>query len=154
MVTKQYGAALRATPASDARILATVSCGTVLRVLGATDGWYRVTPEISLSAAGGNPEGWVGGARVADAGNPPQFECRNAVTYQVNDEVVTRVQTGCLSLRDTPSRDGAILACVPNGTRYTIVNGPVEVDGEDWFEVRNASTGRGWSLAQFLLPGR
>jgi hypothetical protein len=144
VVVKPYGAALRASPAGDARILVTVGCNTILRVLEASAGWYRVST--------GRVEGWVGGARVADAGNPPRFDCTNAVTYQVGDPVVTFVQSGCLSLRETPSRSAAILQCVENGTRYTIVNGPIDVDGEDWFEVSAPRIGRGWSLAQFLRP--
>lgn len=147
VVVKQYGAAVRASPSSDAPIIAMAPCGARLGVLGAQSGWTRV-------ALDGQREGWMGDFRIADAANPPAFDCSSAVTFRPNDAVVTRVQTGCLSLRDQPSRSGAILRCVENGTRYTIVNGPIEVNGEDWFQVTNPTLGTGWVLAQFLLPGR
>jgi len=144
VVVKRYGAAVRAAPISDARILTVVGCSAVLRVLDATAGWYRVST--------GGTEGWVGGARVADTGSAPRVDCAGAVTYQTGDQVVSSVPSGCLSLRESPSRTAVIVQCVENGTRYAIVNGPIDVDGEDWFEVTSTRFGRGWSLAQFLLP--
>jgi S1-C subfamily serine protease len=149
VVARQYGAAIRASPTSDARIVTILPCGTLLRVVSSSQGWLRVTTETPPRS-----EGWVGEARTADAGIAPAVDCRGAVTFQVNDQVLTRVQTGCLSLRDAPSRSAAILRCVENGTRYTILNGPVEVSGEDWFQVQSPALGTGWSLAQFLVPAR
>jgi hypothetical protein len=154
VVTKPYGAAVRVSPASDARIALSLGCGSTLRVLGESAGWYRVALEAPQGIAAGVLEGFVGQLRVADAATAPRPDCSGAVLYRVNDPVVTSVQSGCLSLRETPSRSATILRCVENGTRYAIVNGPIEVDGEDWFEVSDPSIGRGWSLAQFLRPAR
>jgi hypothetical protein len=153
-VVKPYGAAVRFSPASDARIAVSVGCGTTLRVLGGSAGWYRVALDAPLAIAAGVLEGWVGQLRVADAATAPRPDCAGAVLFRVNDQVMTSVQSGCLSLRETPSRSATILRCVENGTRYAIVNGPIEVDGEDWFELTDPRIGRGWSLAQFLLPAR
>ena len=60
------------------------------------------------------------------------------------------MRTGCLSLRRTPSRQAAYDHCVANYHDYTVTNGPIEVAGEDWFGLVSASTGGGWSLAQYL----
>jgi serine/threonine-protein kinase len=154
VVVKPYGAAVRISPASDARIAVTVGCGATLRVLGASAGWYRVALDATQAIAAGVLEGWVGQLRAADAATTPRPDCTGAVLFRVNDSVVTSVQSGCLSLRETPSRTATILRCVENGTRYAVVNGPIEVDGEDWFELSDPRIGRGWSLAQFLLPAR
>ena len=124
--------------------LASCSCGQSLSLLDEQTGWYHV----SVSGR----DGYVGGARAVTPGAP--VDCRNAVSYQVGDEVVTQVQTGCLSLRTAPSRDASYNQCVPNGTRYRITGGPVEVNGEDWLPVTNPSIGSGWVLAQFLLFNR
>lgn len=145
VVIKQYGAALRVAPSSEAEIIITASCGETLSVVGAHDGWFEVYSRAQFL--------WVGGARVADAGRPPQFSCREAVTFQVFDVVETFVVTGCLSLRTLASRDAPFEHCVTNGQRYVILNGPIEVAGEDWFEVWSAETGSGWVLAQFIFPG-
>ncbi|MGI8550676.1 MAG: protein kinase domain-containing protein [Dehalococcoidia bacterium] len=151
-VTKQYGAAIHAAPSSDAPILASAGCDSVLQVLAASQGWYQVRLGATRSTAGTAADsGWVGMARVAVSGSPAP-DCRGAISYRVGAQVLTSVQSGCLSLRQTPARDAPIQACVDNGTRYTVLNGPIEVNGEDWFEVTSPSVGTGWSLAQFLLP--
>jgi hypothetical protein len=144
VVIKQYGAALRVAPSSEAEIVVTASCGETLSVVGSQDGWYEVYSRAQYL--------WVGGARVADAARPPQFSCREAVTFQVFDTVETFVVTGCLSLRAYASRNAPFEHCVTNGHRYTILNGPIEVAGEDWFEVWSGETGSGWVLAQFIFP--
>jgi hypothetical protein len=33
-----------------------------------------------------------------------------------------------------------------------VINGPIEVAGEDWLAVTSPTTGSGWSLAQYLYP--
>lgn len=88
--------------------------------------------------------------QTATGGTP--VDCAGAITFQIGQPAITRVQSGCLSLRTDPSRDAAFTHCVSNGHVYTLVNGPLAVDGEDWFEVTSPSTGAGWCLAQFLLP--
>jgi hypothetical protein len=145
VVIRQFGAALRNAPSSDASIVFTASCGDVLPVIDSTSGWYEVL-------SGGSAV-WVGGARVVPLSSRPSYSCADARTFQIGDEAVTYVPTGCLSLRYTPSRDASYDSCVNNGHVYVIENGPIEVNGEDWFEVWSRSTGDGWSLAQYLYTG-
>jgi hypothetical protein len=140
VVIKRFGAALRRTPSSAARIVRVMPCGQTLAVSGANQGWYRVYV--------GPYEGWVGGARVADAANPPPYDCTDAYTFQMGQHVYSYVRTGCLSLRVSPSRQAAYYHCVANFHAYTVINGPIAVAGEDWFAVTSSSTGSGWSLAQ------
>ena len=46
------------------------------------------------------------------------------------------------SLRATPSREGAIRACVKNDHQYLVTDGPYDPgSGEDWFKVTSPSTG-------------
>src|SRR5207237_3989244 len=75
VVSKQYGAALRAAPSSDAQVITILACGESLALLGEQSGWYHVT------AAGS--DGWIGGARTVHAGTP--VDCSGARTYQVGD---------------------------------------------------------------------
>ena len=65
VVIKRYGAAIRVSPSSSAAIVSTLPCGTNMRVLGQSGGWYHV------QTGGPRFNGWVGGARVGDAANPP-----------------------------------------------------------------------------------
>lgn len=145
VVTERFGAALRVYPSSEAPIKIILSCGAQLTAFAQANGWYHVR-------AGGAGSGWVGGLRVAALSSAPSYDCRGAVTYQVGTRVRTYVPTGCLSLRAYPSRAAPYNHCVSNGHQYVIINGPIEVSGEDWFGVYSATTGSGWSLAQYLLP--
>ena len=148
-VDKQYGASLRAQPSSDARIEKILGCGAYLRVLGQNAGWYYVS---YVDAVTPTTTGWVGKARVADANAPLSAVCAHAMTFQVGQHVYTRVASGCLSLRVTPSRNAVYYYCVSNYHDYIIVNGPIAVGADDWFQVTSRSTGMGWALAQYLRP--
>ncbi|HVC82097.1 MAG TPA: SH3 domain-containing protein [Chloroflexota bacterium] len=146
VVFKRFGAALRVTPSSSASIRHTLPCGSMMQVVGVQGGWFHVI------ANGSRVHGWIGGARVADAANPPAFDCTDSYTFQVGDHAYTYVKTGCLSLRVSPSRIAVYHSCVRNFHDYTVTNGPIAVAGEDWFGVTSTSTGGGWALAQYLLP--
>ena len=151
VVTEKYGAALRDTPSSDAHIITIVACSTRLQALSESSGWFSV--EANLGPAG-SFQAWVGGARVASSGAVAPPDCSGALTFEPGEQVLTQVPTGCLSLRSTPSSSAPFSQCVSNGHVYTILNGPVSGDDEDWFEVTSPSTGSGWVVAQYLLPSR
>ena len=146
-VVKQYGAAIRSAPSSDAMIYWMASCNDVFVVIGRSSGWYEVLDTDGTS-------GWVGGARVSVGAAPAPVDCRGAVTFQAGGTVYASVPSGCLSIRYEPSRAAGYGACVPSGYRLEIMNGPMEVNGEDWFEVWSPNTGGGWSLAAYLRPYR
>lgn len=142
-VMKPYGAAIRVAPSSDATIMFHKPCGDLWPVLAQQGGWVRIQTDAGA--------GWVGGARVAVGSPPPWADCSNARFLFTTGYVTTFVPTGCLSLRDQPSRQAAILACVPNGHVYLVTDGPFDPGtGEDWFEVYSPSTGSGWALADHL----
>jgi hypothetical protein len=142
-VVKAYGAAVRVGPASDAPIMFNTGCGDIWPVMETAGGWVKVRTD--------DGPGWIGGARVIVSSGVPSLDCGEARFFVVNDDVKTYVATGCLSLRATPSRDGAILACVKNDHNYRVIDGPVDAGtGEDWFKVTSASTGPGWVLADHI----
>lgn len=149
VVIRRFGAALRSSPSSDARVLAMLGCGASMQVVGANAGWYYVayTDAVTLTT-----RGWVGAARVADANNPPAYSCNGAITFRIGEHVYTKVRSGCLSLRVTPSRSAVYTHCVANYHEYAILNGPLGVGADDWFKVFSPSTGSGWALAQYLFP--
>jgi hypothetical protein len=148
-VDKQYGASLRVAPSSEARIEQILGCGAYLRVLGQNAGWYYVSYVDAVTPI---TTGWVGKARVAGANAPLSSVCAHAVTFQVGQHVYTRVASGCLSLRVSASRSAVYFHCVSNYHDYVIVNGPIAVGVDDWFQVTSRSTGIGWALAQYLRP--
>ena len=144
-IAKPYGAALHSSPATNAEIAGSRPCGDVLPVLGESGGWVKVWT--------GATEAWVGGSRVTVGAPPPPADCDGGRFMEVGESVTTYVPTGCLSLREEPSRNAAIDACVQNGYQYQIINGPVDPGtGEDWFGVYSQVTGSGWTLAEYLFP--
>jgi len=148
-VIRRFGAALRVAPSSDARVKKMLGCGAYLQVISGNAGWYYVRYTDSVTPT---TSGWVGQARVGAANTPLAVICANAVTFQIGQHVYTKVASGCLSLRVTPSRSAVYHSCVSNYHDYVIVNGPLGVGQDDWFQVTSASTGIGWALAQYLRP--
>ena len=144
VVIMRFGAALREWPSSNARIVRVLDCDSILSVTGANAGWYRVRA--------GRYAGWGGGARGADARNPPAYDCTDGYSFQMGEHAYSFVKTGCLSLRVQPSRQAVYHYCVSNHHDYVVINGPIEVAGEDWLAVTSPTTGSGWSLAQYLYP--
>jgi hypothetical protein len=148
-VIKRFGAALRVAPSSDARVKTMLGCGAYLHVIGGNAGWYKVRYVDAVTPL---ETGWVGKARVGDKNTPLTAICANAITFNIGQRVYTKVASGCLSLRVTPSRSAVYHYCVANYHEYVIVNGPIGVGADDWFEVTSGSTGTGWGLAQYLRP--
>lgn len=64
---------------------------------------------------------------------------------QLGANATVRV-TGCANVRTIP-QIGAVVACLSNGTRVTIDDGPVGVQGTLWWHL----AGRGWMAHQLLL---
>ncbi len=114
-------------------------------MVGFENGWVQVVY--------GDTEGWVGGGRVSVGSPPAPASCRTARALYVDTDVTAYVDSGCLSLRASASREAPMLACVKNGHEYHVLDGPFDPGtGEDWFEVYSASTGAGWALAEHLYP--
>ena len=64
------------------------------------------------------------------------------------------VNVESLTFRQAPGLDGAVIAWLPNGTDLTLIDGPVSIDGYDWFQLKQDGT-TGWSVEGFVLtdPG-
>jgi hypothetical protein len=148
VVNKPFGAALRAQPSSDASILASVGCATVLQVVGPVQaGWFLVQS--------GTTQGWVGGARVVPGSTPDAGACEGAPNkpFTIGQTVQASVASGCLSVRSSPSVNASMVGCVPSGSKFVLTNGPMDVAGEDWYAVRSATGGpEGWTRAAYLQP--
>ena len=151
VVIKRFGAAVRVAPSSNAPILVTLGCGAIGQVLNDANGWYQVS---SRNLQGDAVTGWVGSARVADASNPPSYDCTDSYTFQLGQHAYSYVRSGCLSLRAYPSRTAPYHYCVANFHDYTVTNGPYAAGADDWFGVWSPATGSGWVLALYLLPYR
>jgi len=152
VVIKRLGAAVHAAASVDAATRVVATCGSSARVLGYTNGWYRVSYDSSQAIRhGGAVTGWIGGRRVADTSNPPSYDCTDSYVFQVGQHGYSYVRSGCLSLRAYPSRTAPYTHCVANFHDYTVTNGPIEVGAEDWFGVTSRATGAGWVSSQYLL---
>ncbi len=66
----------------------------------------------------------------------------------------TVVDVDSLTFRQAPGLDGAVIAWLPYGTDLTLTDGPVSVDGYDWFQLEQGGT-TGWAVEGFTLtdPG-
>ena len=142
-VVRDYGAAVRVGPSSDAPIVFNTACDEVWPVLATQGGWVHVRTSSG--------SGWIGGARVVVSSSPAFEDCSEARFLFPTGYVTTCVPTGCLRLRAAPSREAAIQACVSNGHRCLVVDGPFDPGtGEDWFRVSSPSTGAGRVLADHI----
>lgn len=142
-VVRDYGAAIRVAPSSDAPIMFNTGCGDIWPVLTTSGGWVKISTDVG--------SGWIGGSRVVVSTSPASVECVDARFIAPTQYVKTYVASGCLSLRATASPEAAILACVKNEHRYLVVDGPYDPGtGEEWFKVTSSSTGSGWVLADHL----
>ena len=54
----------------------------------------------------------------------------------------------CVNVREQPTTSGAIKACLPDGARLKIVEGPVAADGYTWWRL----DGLGWAVGIYLSP--
>lgn len=142
-VVRQYGAAIRVGPSSDAPIMFSAGCGDIWPVLETSGGWVKVRTDAG--------SGWIGGGRVVVTTATAFADCSVSRFIYPTGYVTTYVETGCLSLRATPSREAAIRACVKNNHQYMVTDGPFDPGtGEDWFKVTSPSTGSGWVLAEHI----
>ncbi len=83
-------------------------------------------------------------ATAFDATGDPKF---------IPGDVVTVVGGGCINLRPTPSTSQKELACIPSGSKVTILGGPQSGTGYVWWNV-HTDRGDGWMAEQFLSkPG-
>lgn len=66
----------------------------------------------------------------------------------VGDTAVVRADGQCLNVRPAPAANPP-LACLPEGTRVTIVGGPQTLEGITWWQVTSGQV-TGWSAGQYL----
>ena len=66
-------------------------------------------------------------------------------------QAVVSADGDCLNLRSMPTIDGAILACVDDGTVVTARGAPHEADGYCWEAVAHDGL-NGWMAAEYLVP--
>jgi hypothetical protein len=85
-------------------------------------------------------------AAAAAAAATPRPELPNGVAFAVGDPVVTKGAGNCLNVHDSPSLNGDVVDCVPDGTTGDVTDGPVQADGYIWYRLDN----RGWVVSTYL----
>jgi len=122
----------------DAEVLTVLEEGTTATVLDGPEeadgyGWYELDVDGSV--------GWAAGDFLAlAAAEDPDFA--------EGDTVV--VVGGNLNLRADAGLDAEILDVMTEGSRATVLSGPVTADGLPWYELDTDDYGQGWSAGGFL----
>lgn len=57
----------------------------------------------------------------------------------------------CLNVRDEPSLQGQVIACLPDGTEVQVLGGPRDADGYRWWRLATPR-GDGWAVENYLAP--
>lgn len=105
-------------------------------------GWANDYGGTVISAGGG-------GVAVADTRTTTgATSSRGAATRPatLSGTVVISGTGDCLNVRSAPGLGGRIVACLPDGTRGTIVDGPETASGMQWYRL----SGRGWVAGDYL----
>lgn len=123
-----------------------------------SSGWGLPLNGVELPPRGrGNDYGGTvipaGGGRVAAADTRTTAgatSSRGATTRPatLSGTVVVSGTGDCLNVRSAPGLGGRIVACLPDGTRGTIVEGPETASGMQWYRL----SGRGWVAGDYLRP--
>ncbi len=130
---------LRSGPSRDTQLLATMPTGTVATIIGGpvrSDGyqWHEIQSDYGT--------GWVTGNYLVLRGA--------GVIFVPGDEAV--VATDELALRTGAGTSFRRKAVVPGGETVTILDGPVQADARDWYQVRTIRSGTGWLAGTWLAP--
>jgi hypothetical protein len=113
--------------------------GNSLPADGSRDQWACLTyPRcpalVSTNAASAPP--------ATPRASPP------AAVGAIPQSMAVRGTDSCLRVRESPSVDGRVLRCLPDGTLVTVVDGPRDAEGRSWLRLE----GGGWVDADFLKP--
>jgi hypothetical protein len=60
--------------------------------------------------------------------------------------VVAGTAPDCLKIRASPGLAGEEVGCLDDGTEVTVVAGPSDADGLEWWQLE----GHGWASSQYL----
>ena len=142
VVVATDGLNLRARASTAAEILMVLPEGASASVVGgpvSADGydWYQ------LDVAG--TTGWSATAFLAspasadDATTSAGFLAASTVAVAADE----------LNLRDEAGLGGGVVDVLPSGTTATVVGGPENVDGYDWYQVET-DAGSGWVAGDYL----
>lgn len=143
LVTAPAGLNLRQAPSSGGALIVQLATGqTVTVVEGPTEAegftWWRIDAGNGQSgwvAQGDSETVWLAPATVAGPRNPnPQPVDR---APRVGDRVVVTQAAGQLSVRATPGTDANLLTQVNAGSQYTVLAGPQQADGFNWYQIRS-----------------
>lgn len=134
-VTAAGGLNYRESPSSNAALIGQFGSGILVTILEgpvSADNftWWRIDDRQGNS-------GWAADGDGDTQWLSPQLGEPQAVnrTPRVGDRVV--VSTGQLSVRATPGTNGALVIRIDPGQEFTVLAGPQDVDGLDWFQIRS-----------------
>lgn len=86
--------------------------------------------------------------RFPAAGSEPSLSAPGPDGFAPGDTARVNTPGDCLRLRSAPGGD--ILACLADGTRVTVLEGPARVLGIEWYRA-STPAGTGWMAGSFLL---
>jgi hypothetical protein len=66
----------------------------------------------------------------------------------IGEDALIYASETCLNIRGEPRPDASVATCQLDGTRATVLEGPVSAGGAVWWRL----AGLGWASAQYLIP--
>lgn len=137
---------LRSAPGYASTVLARMALGTRGVVLAGptwADGapWYK----IQTTTYG---TGWASGLYLRAVSAAPTSTPVTGSVFPV-DSTVEVIDPG-LYLRSSAGLGTTVLARMALGTRGTVLQGPIRVDGHPWYQISTATYGTGWASGTYL----
>lgn len=123
---------------------------TVDRVVGgdgtpaADNGAGGGASTTTTPAAGGTPGD---GTSTPSAGGTPAAGGK----LPIGGVAVVRGTGDCLNVRVAPGRTNDAIVCLADGQKVTVLEGPQEADGLQWWKVKT-NLGDGWAAEDYLEP--
>lgn len=90
----------------------------------------------------------IGGAGGSTPGTAPASP-KSMPAFAAGDRATVKAGGDCLNLRAGAGTSFAILTCLPDGTKLTVLDAPLGVGGRAWVHVRSGADD-GWVAAEFL----
>jgi uncharacterized protein YgiM (DUF1202 family) len=145
------GLNMRQAPSAGGALIVQLGTGQTVTVTeGPTEAdgftWWRVDAGNGQSgwvAQGDSETVWLTPANAAGPRNPNPQPINRAP--RVGDRVVVSQAAGQLSVRATPGTDANLLTHIDAGSQFTVLAGPQQADGFNWYQIRSDDgTVQGW----------
>ncbi|WP_390409344.1 N-acetylmuramoyl-L-alanine amidase [Lacticaseibacillus jixiensis] len=134
---------VRQYAATSAKLLGTLSSGSVVNVLYQTNGWSQITYN--------NTAAWISSSLVEFTGATTKItpQQTSIATTKVTTPTLTATTTLAANIRQTAGMSGRVIERIAKGTRVSVLN-----QSGEWYHVRLADNKTGYIASWILsMPG-